>query len=127
MSVEEQVEEPKQTKKIVGKEDPLAKKLDALSKKVDALIEKLAPAEKEDADPRDALLKRYADAFRTILADALPKEKLDAMTPEELLIAHDLKTNIKVDSKEVGNDLKGKTDAKKDISYANQMRGVVFK
>jgi hypothetical protein len=127
MSAEEQVEEPKQTKKIAVKEDPLAKKLDALSKKVDALIEKLAPAEKEDADPRDALLKRYADAFRTILADALPKEKLDAMTPEELLIAHDLKTNIKVDSNEVGNNPpKGKTDAK-DVSYADEMRKVIFK
>lgn len=126
MPEDEQIEEPKSKK---GSSDPpILKKLDALTKKIDALEEKLAPEQKEDADPRDALIKKGAEAFRGILADALPKEKLDAMSFEELLIAHELKS--KLDSakpKEVGNELKGKEDAKKDVSYAEKMRGVVFK
>lgn len=121
---EENDPEIKLTKKQAGLLEKLVKKFDALEKKVDSLTEE--SEEKEDADPRDVLIGKFGDAIKGILDGALPKEKLDAMSPEELLIAFDLKGKLDSEKKqEIGNEIKQKQDA--DISYADKVRGVVFK
>lgn len=115
-------------KEISSKDEKnILKKLDALVKKVDALEASLKTEEKEkeDSDPRDILLKRYAETIKNSLEGVLPKEKLDSMTPEELLIASELHKSMKIEKKEIGNEIK--IDSENIGSYADKIKGVVFK
>jgi len=63
----------------------------ALTEKVDALIKALTPPETPKEDARDKSLAKGINFFKTYLANALPKEKLDALTFDELVLAAELK------------------------------------
>ena len=102
----------------------LMKKIDSIAKEVKAL--KKEDTEKEDSDPRDILLNKGEVVFRTLLKDNLSSEKLDTMNFNDLILAYELKAEMKEDvkEKEVGNKMEDKKDT---ISYADKMLGVVFK
>lgn len=102
----------------------LMKKIDSIAKEVKAL--KKEDTEKEDSDPRDILLNKGEVVFRTLLKDNLSSEKLDTMNFNDLILAYELKAEMKEDvkEKEVGNKVEDKKDT---ISYADKMLGVVFK
>jgi len=96
----------------------IMKKLDSIEKRLES-IEEGEVEEKEDADPRDALIEKAEGVLRTILEGALPKEKLDAMPISDLITAYELKGQIKTE--EVGNPAPKSDSDKKDLSYAQKM------
>lgn len=72
----------------------------AMSAKVDALIssvEALKPKEdtKPPANPLQPLIDKGTIFMRTYLKDKLPKEKLDTLSYDELLLAADLASTLK--------------------------------
>jgi len=77
----------------------------ALTEKLDAALERLEKLEnppepeiKEDAKPPvDPRIPKAENLIRGILKDNLPKEKLDSMGLDELMLAHDLRSTMKVE------------------------------
>jgi hypothetical protein len=93
-------------------------KLDALTKAIEAMVPK------EDSKPKkDPIIEKAEVALRNLLKDNLPKEKLDSMDLHELTIAAEI---IPIKHVTLNEPPKGKTDAK-DVSYADEMKKVVFK
>lgn len=74
----------------------LVSKMDTLSKTVDKLTQEKPPEETDSTDKtdtRDLSLKKGVDYFRNILKDALPKEKLDTLSFDELVLVAEIKQN----------------------------------
>lgn len=74
---------------------PILEKLDAMEQRLESLEH---PPEEESieekTDARDLSLEKGKSFFKSYLKDALPKEKLDAYTFEELLVAAELKSTF---------------------------------
>ena len=66
----------------------------ALVAKVDALAAALEPPTTPKEDARDVSLAKGTSFFKTYLEKVLPKEKLDTLTFDELVLAAELKAQI---------------------------------
>lgn len=85
----------------------------ALAEKVDALIKALTPPETPKEDARDHSLAKGVSFFKTYLEKVLPKEKLDTLTFDELVLAAELKAQIQPPQLNPAPPI-NKTDAKID-------------
>ena len=94
----------------------------ALTEKLDAALERLEKLEnppepeiKEDAEPPvDPRITKAEALVREILKDNLPKEKLDSMGLDELILAHELKSTLKVPRAKPAPPSSQKEDADED-------------
>jgi len=71
----------------------LVSKMDTLSKEIETIKKPPETPTADKTDTRDASLEKGKSYFRTILKDALPKEKLDALSFDELVLVAELKQN----------------------------------
>lgn len=69
----------------------LVSKMDTFSKQLESLTPKEQPDPADKIDTRDTSLAKGKAYFLTFLKDTLPKEKLDTLTFDELVLAAELK------------------------------------
>ena len=99
-----------------NKKDPI----EELSLKLDAALERLdklenpEPEVHEDADPVDPRIEKAETLIRGLLKDNLPSEKLDAMDLDGLMLAHDLKSTMKIERSKPAPPSGAKEDADED-------------
>ena len=91
----------------------LVSKLDALSYDVESLKPKEDPDPTPKTDARDTSIAKGKAFFITYLDKVLPKEKLDTLSFDELVLAAELKSVIKPSNLNPAPPI-SKTDAKTD-------------
>jgi len=69
--------------------------IEEVSAKLDTLLVQLTPKETPKVDARDTSLTKGALFLRKHLEGVLPKEKLDALSFDDLLLVAEMKTEIK--------------------------------
>ena len=94
----------------------LSAKLDAVMERVEKLEQPVEPEAKEDAEvPVDPRITKAEGLIRGLLKDNLPSEKLDSMGLDALMLAHDLRSSMKIERSKPSPPSGVKEDATEDL------------